>query len=276
LLLYYYITKRYIQALTVCSPPSGERTQKIGDIMGQEIAKMNGVTAVLMNLPKEFQRWNKYYSKEVIQQIKPADENGNIGENKIKRPFDVKMRLPACFRKSVTKLQPVVRSKQIEKFSLDLGPSWDPYVIACNFQANMYDIKVTDFFSEPPKLYKNGVAVEDSNEVTKMKSPRKRQPATEPTHSPKKQKQSPTKKQNGGSPTKNQPEPEKKSPAMTTTDVKNIICKNLKAQHFSKTAITAKLVESLNGIARDILVKVEGTTLEENTQLIEKADLLED
>jgi hypothetical protein len=32
-------------------------------LSGADIGKMTGVTKILINLPREFQRWNKYYGK---------------------------------------------------------------------------------------------------------------------------------------------------------------------------------------------------------------------
>jgi hypothetical protein len=261
LVLYYYITKRYIQALTDLSPKREQRQETSGDIIGIDIVRMEGVTAVLMNLPKEFQRWNKFYGNKIVQQIQPTVEKEKTGE-KIKRPFDVTMKLPQCFQ------QVIAKGKEV--YSLDLGKSWDPYVIACRFQENKYDINVTDFFAEPPALYKNGVslATDGSNE---MNSPKKRGPDTDPTDSPKRQKATPTKNQKDACPTKNQPVPEENSIKL---DVKNIIINNVKAQKLTTTAITVKIVEVLNGIARDILQHVDGTAVAEGTKLIEKADLV--
>ena len=184
------------------------------------------------------------------------------------RPFDVAMKLPPCFRKLVSK------RKIDEKFSLDLGELWDPFIIACRFQENKYDIQVNDFFDEAPVLYTKGVAQNDYDDATEGKSPRKRRARG----SPKKQKQSPTKRQNPGSPHTNQAQKQEQPaarPPLTTTGVKDIICKHIKEQQIPRTAITGKLLHSLNGIAREILQKVDGETFSVDTVLIEKDDLLD-
>jgi hypothetical protein len=58
-----YIARQNLAALILAS---GQRDEGKEDkaLTGAEIGNMQGVTRILLNLPREYQRWNKYYGKE--------------------------------------------------------------------------------------------------------------------------------------------------------------------------------------------------------------------
>jgi hypothetical protein len=57
-----YIARQYLTALILASGQTDEGKDKA--LTGGEIGNMQGVTRILLNLPREYQRWNKYYGKE--------------------------------------------------------------------------------------------------------------------------------------------------------------------------------------------------------------------
>lgn len=70
-MLRYLVTKRYIEAVTVFS--QDDDTLNGLDKLDQEtIKKLSGGSKILINLPREFQRWNKHY-REKNQQIQPYE-----------------------------------------------------------------------------------------------------------------------------------------------------------------------------------------------------------
>jgi hypothetical protein len=56
-------------------------------LTGAEIGNMQGVTRILLNLPREYQRWNKFYGKEgkLIQPKKKPTETASGMKNNLKK-----------------------------------------------------------------------------------------------------------------------------------------------------------------------------------------------
>jgi hypothetical protein len=61
-LLTYHIASQYLMVVEKCSETNLTKRED-AVLSGADIGKMTGVTKILLNLPREFQRWNKYYGK---------------------------------------------------------------------------------------------------------------------------------------------------------------------------------------------------------------------
>jgi hypothetical protein len=63
------------QCLTALILASGQTDEGKEDkaLTGAEIGNMQGLTRILLNLPREYQRWNKYYGNEG-KLIQPKEE----------------------------------------------------------------------------------------------------------------------------------------------------------------------------------------------------------
>jgi hypothetical protein len=62
-LLTFYVTSRYLMALVKCSKQDLTK-QEDKELSRKDIREMSGVTQMLLNLPREYQCWNKYYNKK--------------------------------------------------------------------------------------------------------------------------------------------------------------------------------------------------------------------
>jgi hypothetical protein len=79
-------------------------------LTGAEIGNMQGVTRILLNLPREYQRWNKYYGNEgkLIQpKKKPTKTASGMKNNSkkkkqkpdmLKQPFNVTCKINESFK----------------------------------------------------------------------------------------------------------------------------------------------------------------------------------
>lgn len=146
LLLMYYITRRYIEALTNCSKSKDSWDVRDGDALGTSIAGMQGVTKVLRNLPKAYQRWNSCY-KEIDKKQKPkGTQRGK------KKPFDMTLRLHCSFSLASE------RHAESEDGQVMLDPSWDPLEIALMFHNRKISMDIFDseFNDDRCQLYNEG------------------------------------------------------------------------------------------------------------------------
>jgi hypothetical protein len=221
---------------------------------------MEGVTQVLWNMPKEFQRWNKYYKqkdrsiqpeyKQKGKTITPSEKK----EGSWTRPFDVSMPINETIRAALETGE--------DHHLVTLGNSWDPLYAAMGFHKGKFDIKVKDFSKEPCELYKNGSptdsskkAAEDDDdgsaetvEKTAKKTPKKRKDDTG---------------------TKN-----KQMTGITVEDVKEIICSTVKKQKLGRAATNEKHMKMWNELAKGFIGKITGTEPPIDEKIIEDTDML--
>jgi hypothetical protein len=167
-LLTYYVTSRYLMALVKCSEQDlTKREDK--ELSGKDIGEMVGVTQMLLNLPKEYQRWNKHYNKkeynirpggnkarkpevtETIQNNTPTTATNNNNKPMFPRPFDVCCKIDTSFQQCV-KNKTKVNEENLQ--TLTLGESWDPYKISLRLLNGEYDILVEDMWNKPIEIYK--------------------------------------------------------------------------------------------------------------------------
>jgi hypothetical protein len=104
-----YIARQYLAALILASGQTDEGKEDKA-LTGAEIGNMQGVTCILLNLPREYQPWNKYYGKEgkLIQPKKKPTETASGEKNNSKKkkqnpdmlqqPFDVTCKINEMFK----------------------------------------------------------------------------------------------------------------------------------------------------------------------------------
>jgi hypothetical protein len=116
-LLTFYVTSRYLKALVTCSEQDFTKRED-KELSGKDIGEMVGVTQILLNLPREYQRWNKYYGQKE-HNIQPGgnearkpgatetSENNTMtpatkkNKPKFARPFDVCCQIDESFQQCV-------------------------------------------------------------------------------------------------------------------------------------------------------------------------------
>lgn len=246
LLLYFYVAKRYIQALTYCSADRKERTEVHRQVTGKDIVQMTGVTQVLFNLPRQYQLWNKTYRDEIPRREVPQPEKVKQKRTKNKattgkennailvdiweKPFDLKQRLHESFRNW--------ENNDVTTVQLDNG--WDPLHIAMGFHDEKYPaLMVNDFCKDPVQLYAPG---EEKIQGESIDTPTKRK--REP---------------------KSKTEPETK---ITSESLKEIICRYAKGS--GKQATYKGSLKAWNGIANEIMTKITGAPPEEAINITAK------
>jgi hypothetical protein len=81
-----YIARQYLTALILASGQTDEGKEDKA-LTGEEIGNMQGVTRILLNLPRENQRWNKYYGNEgkSIQPRKKPTKTASGMKNNLKK-----------------------------------------------------------------------------------------------------------------------------------------------------------------------------------------------
>jgi hypothetical protein len=81
-----YIARQYLTALILASGQTDEGKEDKA-LTGAEIGNMQGVTRILLNLPREYQHWNKYYGNEgkSIQPKKKPTETASGKKNNSKK-----------------------------------------------------------------------------------------------------------------------------------------------------------------------------------------------
>ena len=124
---------------------------------------MKGRTEALINLPREFQRWNKYYNKngdaispqenlksppsdsEETSKNKKAKKAASSEANSKKkpRPFDISKSIDKSFRNALLK-----EKEPAEIVPLQLPEDWDPAIVAVGLAKNEYDITIVNMFRE--------------------------------------------------------------------------------------------------------------------------------
>jgi hypothetical protein len=146
-----YVAKQYLAALVA---ESGKKIDSKEDkeLSGEDIGKLDGITKILLNLPKEFQRWNKHYNtaetnKKAKQKQGAADQPPYESKT---RPFDITDRIHPSFRKCVRD------ESETGYKTLTLNASWDIETVSQGLLKNEYDITLKDFNKDPIETYKMG------------------------------------------------------------------------------------------------------------------------
>jgi hypothetical protein len=163
-----YIARQYLNALILASGQTDEGKEDKA-LTGDEIGKMQGVTRILLNLPREYQRWNKYYGNEgksIQPKKKPTETASGVKNNSktkkqkpdmLKRPFDVTCKIHESFKYYTYRR---LRKHDQDFYKpLQLGESWDPLTVTQGLLANKYDITVSDMNTETIEDYHDGKAV---------------------------------------------------------------------------------------------------------------------
>jgi hypothetical protein len=138
-------------------------TREDEELYGDDIDKRKGVTRILLNLPREYQRWKNHYKKEESLSIKFNYGNkGTNAEKELKRPMNVNCPIHRSFNQClfqkgiVNKRRKNAKTTTKAKLDLRLHDTWDPYYITQNIMEEKYIIKDSDWNNDTPALYQDG------------------------------------------------------------------------------------------------------------------------
>ena len=174
-LVTHYVAKQYLLALIKFSPQKNDQQQqelledkeaRHIDDSGTRIATIKGITEALINLPREFQQWNKNYNSK-SNAISPQEnlkhhhhtvkthgrkesQEGNFTASKqLKepRPFDISKSIDESFKSAL-----LIEKDPDEVLPLQLPKDWDPSIAAVGLARNT----IVNMFREPIQSYKNG------------------------------------------------------------------------------------------------------------------------
>jgi hypothetical protein len=162
-----YIAGRYLKSLIYDTETryddEPEGTVEDEELSGEEISRLEGATQVLLNLPKEFQRWNKNYKKNESESIKFSlgDKGTNMKTQNLTRPMNVNWSIHQSFKKCLFQKEVKSRGKKAPaqnetNLALTLTNSWDPFYITQKIMQNKFIIEDSDWNNEKPTLYQNG------------------------------------------------------------------------------------------------------------------------
>jgi hypothetical protein len=95
-----YVARQYLETLVWASSETHER-KDVEELSGQRIGELGGVRKILLNLPREYQCWNKYY-KQVGKSITPRPKEQNKpdsdnDEEQLERPALCQKCRPLCY-----------------------------------------------------------------------------------------------------------------------------------------------------------------------------------
>jgi hypothetical protein len=129
-----YIARQYLAALVFASGSTTESKEDI-HLDGKAIAQRKGVTEILLNLPREYQRWNKYYKQKGHSILpNPKLKRPPPRHTTVERPFDVECQIHNSFKLCVLEEQ----EQEYLPTPLELGDTWDPLTITKGLLANSY------------------------------------------------------------------------------------------------------------------------------------------
>lgn len=271
LMCYYYVTKRYIEALTQYSKDRPqERDDSARTLTPTEITSMGGITAVLLNLPREYQRWNRHYErkdKSIWNDLHRGRPQG--------KPFDVEQSIHSSFEEALKQ----DGMDEDTELTIELQKSWDPCHLALGTVSEEWNITVKDFCKDPPEYLTAGQP-RDKRDKTNQKSKRnnekddedddnnneERQEAddeaeeqmdTESTNAePNKKKQKTAHNTNRKNELPNQQNnTEASENALHAMAIKKIICDHVRAIR-SRQKTTEEFMDAWNGIAKAIIQKI--------------------
>jgi hypothetical protein len=82
------------------------------ELGGEDIAPRGGVTEILLNLPREYQRWNKCYKEDESESIKFKYGNGTVED--MTRPMNVNCKIHASFKNCKLQKTPRKQGKTVK------------------------------------------------------------------------------------------------------------------------------------------------------------------
>jgi hypothetical protein len=163
-----YIARQYLKSLmletTMQQDNDEDDTREDEDLYREDIDKRKGVAQILLNLPREYQRWNKNYKKEESRPIEFKYGNkGTDAETELKRPINVNCPIHPSFKQCLFQ-KPIVLNKRRKKatattnakLDLRLYDTWDPYYITQKITEEKNIIEVSDWNNDTPALYQDG------------------------------------------------------------------------------------------------------------------------
>jgi hypothetical protein len=113
----FYIAQQYLKCLILdttlreCEDENGI-TEDV-ELSGEDIAHRGGVTEILINLPREYQRWNKFYKADESESIKfKYGNNGNGTGKDMTRPMNVNCKIHASFKDCMLQKTPRKKGRQ--------------------------------------------------------------------------------------------------------------------------------------------------------------------
>jgi hypothetical protein len=176
----FYVLKQYLRCLMLDTIlREGEIEDGITEdeeLGGEDIAIRGGVTEILLNLPREYQRWNKYYKKFESESIKfKYGDNGDGTVEDMTRPMNVHCKIHASFKNCM--LQRVTKKAKKttnSRLDLHLHDTWNPYYITQGILEKKFIINKDDWNKERPVLYNNGQAVAGKPRGNSIAGKRKR------------------------------------------------------------------------------------------------------
>jgi hypothetical protein len=219
-----YIAGQYLAALVYESTTRKEIVMEDNDYIADNIGEMKGMTEILLNLPREYQRWNKEYKK--------AGSLKSDGPEVREDPFNTACRLHPTFQQW-SKFQTTETNNTKTKFTLKLDPAWDPLILAKAILDASINITVKDMYDGDVCQYENGKIVKlkarGKNTAKKIST------ASDEWNSTNVIKTTKTDRS-----------------IDTTNKVKAILCNNMK-KHFQPLARTSKItMDFCNDIAMDV------------------------
>jgi hypothetical protein len=276
-----YVARQYLEVLVWASRNTLERPED-EELSGERIGQMDGVTKIVLNLPREYQWWNKYYTKEGKSITPDSDDESELQEHE--RPFDVTQAIDPSFRQCVFPKNNPKKYKGMTLPSLTLSESWDPLIITQRLMSKQYDISLKDMNKEPIESYKNGVRLKNrargntaGGETTKttedadnevFPKANKRQKTTNgrrhnskaaklgedetDEHDGENNETSDQEDENITETADSQPTNSNKSPDETAEILKDIICKNLKEHMQTDTRCTPEVIMLANELTQDL------------------------
>jgi hypothetical protein len=151
-----YVAKQYLAALVEDSGKSKD-SKEDKELSGEKIGKLKGITKILLNLPRQFQHWNKCYTIEEDEPPKKSknrtDTTQKPPDAKKTGPFDITERIHPSFHKCV------LDESETGYKPLTLNASWDIQTVSKGLLKGKYDIKFKDFNHDPIETFKMGKSV---------------------------------------------------------------------------------------------------------------------
>jgi hypothetical protein len=161
----FYIAQQYLKSLILDTAIREEEDEDVTEdveLQGENIAKRGGVTEILLNLPREYQRWNKCYNDEESGSINfQYVNNGKDTENVMPRPMNVQCKIHDSFKqcilqKTQRRKGKVVKTTDTTKLELRLHETWDPLYIARGILTKKFIIKEEDWNNDKPVIFDGG------------------------------------------------------------------------------------------------------------------------
>jgi hypothetical protein len=277
-----YVARQYLETLVWASSRTQDRKED-EELSGEHIRELGGVTKILVNLPREYQRWNKYY-KQQGKSITPKTNENNEPDNdsdeeQQAHPFDVSQAIHPTFKQAIYPKTFAKKPKGLTS-PLRLDESWDPLIVTQGLMKKQYDIRLSDMNKEPIESYRLGKKIEKNARGNTAGKTKKTSEETDEDSQeeqrPQKRQKTTNKKSNNRNAEKtvhnrnNKEENEKnheneeneqqtsdqedhnETPDETAQILKDIICKNLKKHMQTTTRCTPQVINLANELTQDL------------------------